>query len=430
MTIRWIRSLLPAALALAAAGCAGMGPSAGTIPGPSLLPDYRNALAAQPQDVIAYFREWCGALTPAEDESGRIAYTLEGDQADVMGAVERLMAGYEAHCAQRSGTLAEPGQMPGRRCIGSDGATLAGLEVDVVHAAEFQPGRLRFAAETGERIQRMAALRRIQHAQVMQTLRENGPSGSVLLTSGEAFDAARFGRLSAPDYYAVQVPGRYLIPLADTLSVRWTGEDVRIVMRDGSVVTDTGKEVAPARSLVRLVPSGNDSVDVAGMTFDAPFRFVTLDGKARQPRQVRLRDVAQILEITVSPRAPALRAGALSVRPNARDQAAFNLGLVNDAKRAAKTLKVEPPPIDVTDARMRADLQRMGRNGPCSRSQSDAALQRGDLSLSEFYVCAQYRRESKALLANDGAISTEKTPLVFLGQAARAPWFDFGGVLR
>lgn len=430
MTIRWIRPLLPAALALAAAGCASFSPSTGLNLNSSLLPDYRSALAAQPQDVTAYLRAWLRSLTPSEDESGRIAYAVEGSQDEVMRAVERLMAGYEAYCTQRTGTLAEPGLTPGRRCVGADGATLASLEVDVVHAAEFDPGRLRFAAETGERIQRMAALRRIQHAQVMQVLHENGPSGYVLLASGEAFGAARFGRLSGPDYYAIQVPGRYLIPLVDTLSVRWTDAGVRIVMRDGSVVTDTGKEVTPARSLVRLVPSGNDSVDVSGMTFDAPFRFVTLDTKSRQPRQVRLRDVAQILEITVSPQAPALRAGALRARPSARDQAAFSQTLVTDAKRTAKTLKAAPLPLDVGDARIRADLERMGRNGPCRRSQSDAALQQGDLSLSEFYVCAQYRKESKALLANDGAISTDKTPLVFLGQVARAPWFDFGGVLR
>jgi hypothetical protein len=430
MTLRWIRPLLPAALVLAAAGCAGKGSPAGADPGSSLLPDYRSALAAQPQDVTAYLRGWLESLTPTQDENGRVAFAVEGSQAEVMRAVDRLMAAYEAYCAQRSGTLAEPGETPGRRCLGADGATLAGLEVDVVHAAEFQAGQLRFAAENGERIQRMEALRRIQHAQVTQTLRENGPSGNVLLASGEAFDAARFGRLSGPDYYAIQVPGRYLIPLVDTLSVRWSGESVRIVMRDGSVVTDTGKEVAATRSLVRLVPSGSDTVEAASMSFDSPFRFVTLDGKSRQPRQVRLRDVAQLLEITVSPRPPALHPGALSARPNAKERAAFTRTLVNDAKRTQKMLKVALPPLDVTDTRIRADLERMGRNGPCSRSQSDAALQRGDLTLSEFYVCAQYRKESKTLLDNDGIISTDKTPLVFLGQAARAPWFDFGGVLR
>jgi hypothetical protein len=79
---------------------------------------------------------------------------------------------------------------------------------------------------------------------------------------------------------------------------------------------------------------------------------------------------------------------------------------------------------------MRDEVERMGRNGPCRKSQSDAALKNGDLSLSEFYVCAQYRKESKVLIANDGAISPTKTPLVFLGRAARAPWFDFSGVLR
>jgi hypothetical protein len=314
--------------------------------------------------------------------------------------------------------------------VAANGAVIASLEIDVVHAAEFQAEQLRFAAETGERIQRMEALRRIQRAQLMQTLKENGPSGNVLLVSGEAFEAGRFGRLSGPDYYAIQVPGRFLIPLVDTLSVRWTDGGMRIVMRDGSVVKETGKAVDATHTLVRLLPSGSDSVETSSMTFDAPFRFVTLDAKTRQPRQVRMRDVSKLLEITVSPRAPLLRAGALNVRPNARERAAFNQTLVNDATRAAKKLKAAPPPLDLADARTREDVERMGRNGPCSKSQSDTALKIGDLSLSEFYVCAQYRKESKALLSNDGVVSTDRTPLVFLGQTAQAPWFDFGGVLR
>jgi hypothetical protein len=264
----------------------------------------------------------------------------------------------------------------------------------------------------------------------VQALQGNGPAGNVLLASGEAFEAARFGRLAGPDYYAIQIPGRDPIPLAETLSVRWNDDGLRVTMRDGSVVAESGPAAVPARSLVRLVPSGSDSVELGTMSFEAPFRFVTSDARSRQPRQVRVRNLAQLLEITVSPRPATLRPVPLSVRADAREQAAFNRTLVSDATRAAKKLNVPRQQVDLTDARVREEVERMGRNGPCSRSQSDLALQTGDLSLSEYYVCAQYRKEAKLLLGNDGVISAEKTPLVFLGRAARAPWFDFGGVLR
>ena len=434
MTKRCISISLTAAAILATAGCAGTSwwapGKAGGPASPPLLPDYRTALAKKPQDVTAFFREWLAALPPTQDENGRVAFDVEGSQPEVSSSVERVLAAYEAYCGQQSGTLAKPADAPGRRCLSASGTLIAGLEVDVVHGGEFQQAELRFAVETGDRMRRTQALHRLQRAQVMQTLSENGPSGNVVLVSGEAFEAARFGRLSGPDYYAIEVPGRFLVPLIDTLSVRWTGDDVRILMRDGSVVTESGKAASPARSLVRLIPSGTQGVETEGMTFDAPFRFVTLEARSKQPRQVRLRDTGQLLEITVSPRPPALRGGALSVRPDTKEMTALTQGLVRDAHRAAKKLNVSPAPIDVGDVRVRDEVQRMGRNGPCSKSQSDAALKSGDLSLTEFYVCAQYRKESKELLGNDGTISPDKTPLVFLGRAARAPWFDFNGVLR
>ena len=427
MTIRWICPALAASLALAVAGCSLPGPKPAST---SLLPDYRSALAEKPQDVTVFFRQWLASTPPSEDDGGRLAYSLQGSPTEVTAGVDRLMAAYEAFCSARSGKVTAAREGAGRRCVAADGSAIAGLEVDVVHAAEFQPEQLRFAAQTGEHVQRMEALRRIQRAQLMQTLQGNGPSGDVLLRDGESLPAGRFGRLSGPDYYALQVPGRFLIPLVDVLSVRWADGAMRIVMRDGSVVNETGRTMDPAHTLVRLQPLGRDSVEATAMTFEAPFRFVTADPKSRQPRQVRVRDVSRLLEITVSPRAPTLRAGSLTARPDSREQATFNQALVKDANRAAKKLKSAPAPLDLADPRMRADLERMGRNGPCSNSQSDAALKAGDLSLSEYYVCAQYRREARALLAGKGTITTDKTPLVFLGQTAQAPWFDFGGVLR
>jgi hypothetical protein len=430
MTTRWTRTLLPAALLLTA-GCAGQTPFHGGLKlAPSLLPEYQSALATQPPDVTTFFRSWLPELTPLEDDSGRIAYAVEGTQAEVLRSVDRLLAGYEGYCTQRGGTLAKPSDAPGRRCLAAKGETIARVEVDVVHAAEAEPARLRFAAETGERVRRNEVQRLAQQARVQQTLSGNGPAGHILLASGEAFDALRFGRLSAPDYYAIQLPQRDPIGLTELLSVRWTSEGIRVVLRDGSVITESGKAVVPARSLVRLVPSESDAPDMDAMSYEAPFRFVTLDPKSKQPRQVRVRDIAQLLEISVSPKAPALRAGPVPVRADPKEQAAFSQALVKEATRASKNLKAGPEPINLADASARDEIERMGRMGPCSRSQSDVALRSGDLSLSEFYVCAQYRKEAKLLLASNGAVSPEKTPLVYLGRAARAPWFDFGGVLR
>jgi hypothetical protein len=431
MTLRWTTALLRAlSCSLILVGCAERGGLSHLGLSRPLLPEYQGALTAHPEDVTLFCREWLAGLKPVEDENGRIAYVVQGSQAEVTRSVDRLLAAYEGYCSQLAGRLEAAGDTPGRRCISARGTPVARLEVDVVHGAEFQPEQLRFAAETGERVQRAEAQRKAQHGRIKQTLHANGPSGHVLLVNGDAFDAPRFGRLSGPDYYAVQLPQRDPIPFVDVLSIRWADGKVRVVLRDGSVVTAEGQMVDASHSLVRLLPVGADGVELSAMSFEAPFRFVTVDTKSKQPRQVRVRDTAQLLEITISPRPPTMRAGALSVRPDSKEQAAFRQGLVKDASRASKKLKTPPAPLDLEDARMHDEVERMGRNGPCSKSQSDIALRNGDLSLSEFYVCAQYRKEAKLLLANDGAMSPEQTPLVYLGRIARAPWFDFGGVLR
>lgn len=151
MTSRWTRHFLPAALILTA-GCAGKGPLPPAPVSKSLLPEYQAALDGQPGDVTQFFRDWLTGVDAADDDGGRIAYSVQGSQGDVMRSVERLLAGYEGYCAQRGGTLDQPAEAPGRRCMSATGQTLARLEVDVVHAAEFQPARLRFAAETSERV--------------------------------------------------------------------------------------------------------------------------------------------------------------------------------------------------------------------------------------------------------------------------------------
>jgi hypothetical protein len=61
---------------------------------------------------------------------------------------------------------------------------------------------LEFSVETGESLQRALNLQRARYTQVAEVLSGNGPAGGLVLTSGESFDVARFGRLSGPDYYA------------------------------------------------------------------------------------------------------------------------------------------------------------------------------------------------------------------------------------
>jgi hypothetical protein len=64
------------------------------------------------------------------------------------------------------------------------------------------------------------------------------------------------------------------------------------------------------------------------------------------------------------------------------------------------------------------------------RTQSEDRLRNGDISLSEYLVCTEYRREAEIVKGNAGEVTPDKTPLLFLGRAARAPWYDFNGILR
>jgi hypothetical protein len=312
----------------------------------------------------------------------------------------------------------------------ADGRPLGQLTVDVIHASDTRPARLRFAVESGERVARLQAERQKLHSRVTEALAGNGPSGGLLLAGGEAFEVARFGRLAAPDYYAIQTPALGLLAFSDVLSVRWIPEGLRVTRVDGKTVTENARNLTPARTLVRLVPLGNASVDRRSIDFEGPFRFVVLDPQSKQPRQIRIRDASQIREITVSPKPAPLVGGPIPVQFDANGQQAFSEALVSDAKKAAANLRSKAQRLDLTDAKLREDVERMGSAGPCTKSQEDGALERGDIALSEYYVCAQYRKESQALLATNGEITPESTPLVFLGRVARAPWFDFGGVLR
>jgi hypothetical protein len=414
-------------LTLVAAGCTGMSSSPGT---PALLPDYRPALEARHTDLLAYFRDWLRTTKPVHQDQASVSYAVDGPQAAVSEAADRLLAGYEAFCDRNGGKIETTEDTPGQRCVNADGRPLGQLTVDVIHAVDSTPARLEFAVESGERVARLQAKRTELHARITEALAGNGPSGGVLLAGGEAFEVARFGRLAGPDYYAIQSPRLGLLPFSDFLSVRWIPQGLRVTRPDGIVLTETGRNLTPGRTLVRLVPAGKANVEAAPPNFKAPFRFVVVDRKSKQPRQIRVRDVSQIQEISVSPKPALLAGGPIHVRFDANGQQAFGEALVNDAQKAAGKLRSNPHRLDLTDAKLREDVERMGSAGACAKSQEDGALERGDIALSEYYVCAQYRKESKALLATDGEVTPESTPLVFLGRAARAPWFDFGGVLR
>ena len=131
----------------------------------------------------------------------------------------------------------------------------------------------------------------------------------MLLSSGESFDVIRFGRLSGPDFYALKTPNHGLIWLEDVVSVKWSADSISIMQRNGEQIEDTGKGLAPGNTIVRLRPTANDQLKAEALTFDQPFRFVYVDPKSKQPRQVRVRNDALILQITVSRQPSKYRAG-------------------------------------------------------------------------------------------------------------------------
>ena len=86
--------------------------------------------------------------------------------------------------------------------------------------------------------------------------------------------------------------------------------------------------------------------------------------------------------------------------------------------------------MSLDDAKLRADLDQIGRVGPCARTQSEDRLRVGDIAYSEYLVCVEYRQEAETVKANGGELTPDKTPLLYLGRVARAPWYNFNGVLR
>ena len=430
LTAPW-RALACALLIVAVAGCSGLTPQSTPVSQKaSLLPDYHKALVANPDNLLGFFQAWLSTIKPAQQSADGISYAVTGSEADIAAASDRLLAGYEAFCSRNNGKIGKSDGTPGQRCVNASGQVLAQLGVNVAHGSSGHMAGLEFSVETGESLQRALNLQRARYTQVAEVLSGNGPIGGLVLTSGESFDVARFGRLSGPDYYALNTPTRGLVPLTDILSARWGPDGLRLMLRDGSVVTEPGPNLTPAKTLVRVVPGRDQSVEIVAPTFDVPFRFVAVNAKSKHLRQIRLRDTAQILEITVSPKPPRYAAGPLDTRFDKKDQEAFDRALTADARKAALKLNRTSDRLDIANTKLRDEIAKMGRTGPCSIAQSESGLKTGDVSVTEYYVCAEYRRESDALLQNGGQVTPDKTPLVFLGRAARAPWYNFDGVLR
>jgi hypothetical protein len=154
------------------------------------------------------------------------------------------------------------------------------------------------------------------------------------------------------------------------------------------------------------------------------------DTAAKQPRQARIRANSAILQITISAQPSRLRGGLIDARLNKKQRDVFRKTLVKDARKAAAKLGKPVDRVDLADPKLRTDLDQIGRSGPCTQSQSEDRLLSGDLSFGEYMVCAQYRVEAEILKTNGGELTPDKTPLLFLGRAARAPWYDFQGVMR
>ena len=143
-----------------------------------------------------------------------------------------------------------------------------------------------------------------------------------------------------------------------------------------------------------------------------------------------MRADGRILQINISAKPSKYGGGLIETRFDKKERDAFRKALVADARKAAATIGKKTETIDLRDPKLRADVDQIGRTGPCARTQSEDRLRAGDIAYTQYLVCAEYRQEADTLKSNGGELSPDKTPLLFLGRAARAPWYDFNGVLR
>jgi hypothetical protein len=394
----------------------------------ALVPDHAAALQAHPKDYIGFIKGWFHGVKPEIDSADIVRIGLAASDSAAELAAEKLIAGNEAFCTGNGGTIVK--EPPALTCVGADGKYIARLSVQVFHSSADQPGALQFTGESAAWMSRLSGEQLADFRRVLDTLAGNGAAGSVLLASGESFEVVRFGRLSAPDFYALKTPNHGLIFLTDLLSVKWGADSVTVAQRNGERFEESAKGLTPGNTIVRLVPTDNDELVAQPLTSEAPFRFVYVDPAVKQARQVRVRADTQILQINLSPKASRYRGGLIATRFEKKERDAFRKSLVAEARKTAASSGKRVDSVDLSDPKLRSNLEQIGRGGPCTHSLSDDRLRAGDIAYTEYLVCAEYRQEAEAVKSSEGQLTPDKTPLLFLGRAARAPWYDFKGVLR
>jgi hypothetical protein len=394
----------------------------------ALVPDYAPALQSNPKDYVAFLRSWFHGVTPEIDSADIVRYGFAARDKTAELAAEKVISGSEAFCTQSGGKITQ--DPPALTCAAPDGRAIARLSVQVFESSAEQPGTLQFTGESAAWMMSLNEAQLADYRRVIETLAGNGVGGGVLLASGESFDVVRFGRLSRPDFYALKTPNHGLIWLEDVVSVKWGADAISIIQRDGERIEDSGKGLAPGNTIVRVRPTDDNQLKAEPLTYDQPFRFVYVDPKSKQPRQVRVRSEALILEITVSRQPSKYRGGLIQTRFDKKEAEAFRKSLVADARKTAASTGKKADSLNLDDAKLRADLDQIGRVGPCARTQSEDRLRAGDIAYAEYVVCVEYRQEAETVKSNGGALTPDKTPLLYLGRAAHAPWYNFNGVLR
>ena len=394
----------------------------------ALVPDYTAALQSNPKDYIAFLRNWFQGVTPEIDSADIVRYSFAARDQTAELAAERVISGSEAFCTRNAGKITK--DPPALTCAAPDGKAIARLSVQVFESSAQQPGTLQFTGESAAWMSRVSEAQLADYRRVIATLSSNGIGGGVLLSSGDGFDVVRFGRLSGPDFYALKTPNHGLIWLEDVVSVKWSPDAISIVQRDGERIEEAGKGLSPGNTIVRLQPTEDNQLKADPLTYDQPFRFVYVDPKSKQPRQVRVRAEALVLEVTVARPPAKYRGGLIQTRFDKRQAEAFRRSLVDEARKAAATTGKRTDSLNLDDAKLRADLDQIGRVGPCARTQSEDRLRSGDIAYTEYLACVEYRQEAETLKSNGGKLTPDETPLLYLGRAARAPWYNFNGVLR
>jgi len=402
-------------------------PEAATAEAEALVPGVAPALQSHPGDYIAFLKSWFQGVTPQIDSTDIVRYAFAAGDKTATLAADRLISGNEAFCSQNGGRIVRDASA--LSCVAPDAKVIARLSVQVFHSSPEQPGTLQFTGESADWIVRLNQVQLADYRRVIDVLSGNGTGGGVLLSSGQSFEAVRFGRLSGPDFYALKTPTHGLIWFEDVVSVKWGVDSISVIQRSGEQIEDTGAGLAPGNTIVRVLPTENGQLRAEPLTFDRPFSFVYIDSKSKQPRQVRVRSAALILQITVSPRSSKYRGGLIQARFDKRDADAFRKALVAQARKTALNTGKATDVVNLDDAKLRADLDRLGRVGPCVRTQSEDRLRSGDIAYGEYLVCAEQRQEAETVKSNGGVLTPDKTPLLYLGRAAHAPWYNFNGVL-